>query len=253
MQYMGIHDITPQDLIAADWLNEYEASINALWSQLRMLNACIQVLEKLLLYPPDHLYVNPPLFWRLVEESLFDICVLIIWRISVDGDKRVLTLPKLKVQIMCHVKPEHKNWLEDTLCNTVFEEEIKAFRNRIEDIRNKYIGHINRERHLSPDTVNQKDKYEVLDEIRKYSAILGDYFSFLCFGDDKGVFSWPWGPPNDPLGVEGVLLQVAQGSTRINAPENDPAHWVYIKRDLSQEEMVTLNHFRTRLHLPLIG
>ena len=95
-------DTLPDDVIESSWIDSYKQTIDVLWWQLVRLNANIYNLEKILAFPFELFDpISPRHFWKLVENALFDSCVLIIWKVAVDNDfGEGITLQQFKNEII---------------------------------------------------------------------------------------------------------------------------------------------------------
>lgn len=243
--------MNPQTLLEPSWFPEYEASIDALWRQLLRLNANNMVLDKLLDFPLSLLAPKEQLFWDLIKEALFESSVLIIWRVAVDDDRRVLTLGKLMKLIATQIKPEFRDALSSIENLRAHDNAIDDFRGKIEYIRHNYVAHINHERHVRPTAEELKEDSVVLDELKGYASKICDYFDFLSFGLRRDLYLWGNSSDlRDPLNVAGILSKIAHDSPILNAPETNPDFWADIRQSLSQEEVDTLNDYRRRFSLP---
>ena len=122
---MNISETPPEELFDLLWLEVYEKSVDVLWWQLVRLNSSLLILERILFFPFDLFETNPHHFWRLIENALFESCVITIWRIAIDTDSQVLTISKLKNEIAEHVKVEYAEQLRAALKSLAFEEKSR--------------------------------------------------------------------------------------------------------------------------------
>ena len=248
---MNISEVPPEELLEPSWFETYEKSADALWWQLVRLNSNLLVLERIVFFPFDLFDTGPHHFWRLIENALFESCLMVISRIAIDTDPDVLTLNKLKIEIVGHIKAEYAEPLRATLKPLAFERAIESFRSRIRDIRDNYIAHFNQGRHLrpTPRELLKEDK-EILSELKSYTNIANNYFDFLCFGRRKAVLPWGYNSePSDSLDIDDILFRIARDSPILNAPESNPALWSSIRQGLSLEEIDTLNEYRRKFKL----
>jgi hypothetical protein len=174
-----------------------------------------------------------------------------IWRIAIDTDSQVLTISKLKNEIVVHVKAEFAEQLRATLKSLAFERKIESFRLRIKDIRDNYIAHFNLDRHLRPTPEEVKEDKAVLDELKSYTNVANDYFNFLCFGKRRALLPWGYiSESSDSLDVDDILSRIARDSPVLNAPEINPGLWSRIRQGLPHEEIDTINRYRRKFNLP---
>lgn len=250
---MKLSEICPEDLINPNWLDEYNKSINVVWRKLVRLNSNLLILSKIISFPFKLFDVNPPQFWRLVENALFDSCVLLIWQTCVDTDPQVLTIRKLKNQIFEHAINEKLSLLGKEFKQKAFDEKVTAFEEKVKDIRDNYVAHLNSERHLQFTQDNLKDDKTILDELKSYTDIINEYFQFLCFSNYFSLLPWDYSSEtNKSLDIDNILSTIARDSYILNAPETNQPLWKDIKDELSQSDIETLNQFREMFNLPKI-
>ncbi|SRR6266498_2037789 len=243
-----------QGVLEDTWLVSYEQQIDVLWKQLIRLNLGIRALNKLTSFPFDFFETSPQHFWKLVVEALFEMCVMIIWRIAVDERNEGLNLQRFKNLICQHVQ-DHKyaRLLKDSIRQKQLDKEIKALGLKIQQIRHNFIAHMNLTQHIDPNSSELSQKPLVLSEIEQYQRTVNEYFELLCFGKPRALL--PWEYPSDNLqedDIDRLLVTVAQHSTLINAPENNPYLWPGIRDSLTASQIEIVNKYRSKLGLPLV-
>ena len=258
---MKIQDMPPKDVIEPSWYASYEQNIEAVWWQLVRLNSTFFVLEKILSFPFDLFQPMPGTknFWKLVENALFETCVLIIWRVGVDNVyNEGLTLQQLKNQIFQHLRREDYHiQLKDIFKKGHFDGRISSLEPKIREIRHNYIAHYNLAKNVSPTPEQIKQRPLLLSELKQYQNTLNDYFDLLCFGHQRALLPIDYHPDViHPVGtdsrsdIERLLDNVARESSLLNLPENNPDHWNAFRRNLSKENIQTINKYRVKFELP---
>jgi hypothetical protein len=247
-------EISPQDVLEDTWLTSYEQNTEIIWQQLIRLNLGIRALNKLTSFPFDLFETTPQHFWRLVVAALFEMCVMIIWRIAVDTEDTGLTLQQFKNQICQHIRNDkYCNLLNDSIRQKHLNKEIDALGQKIKEIRHNFIAHLNLLQHIDPTLTKLSLKPLVLSEIEQYQKTVNEYFELLCFGNFKALLPWEYGSDDvSEDDIDRLLVNIAQNSTLINAPEKNPYLWPGILNNLTESQVEILNKYRSKLGLSLV-
>ena len=257
---MKLQEMAPKDLIESAWLDAYEENIEALWWQLVRLNSSIFVLDKVLSFPFDLFQPSPVPrhFWNLVQNALFETCVMVIWRVAVDNRSEGLTLQQLKNKIRENLcKEDYREQFGKTLKKVDFEKGVSTFRPKIEELRHNYIAHFNLVKNVNPTPEQIKQRSLLVSEVREYNDALKRFFRVLCFGRQRELL--PAGYHLDvihPVGSDGrsdiekLLDNVAKDSPVLNMPERDPDYWLHFSEGFSEQEVETFNGYRVKFGLP---
>ncbi len=119
--------LSPDDLLNTTWLPTYKAELDALWWQIVRLNSNIFVIEKIEKFPFDLFQTLPSHFWDLTYAALYDVCVMTVWKIAIDADRRTLTLRRFKNAILANLRdPNNRKLLKKQFAATQFDKTIKA-------------------------------------------------------------------------------------------------------------------------------
>lgn len=250
----NILEALPKELFQEVWLEEYEKSIEAIGGQLIKLNLGLLVLEKILHFPFHVFEDYPSVFWSLIEYSLFETSVLIIWRIGIDAGERGLTLRKLKNQVMQKfIRSEHKEQFGSEWRKLGGEQSINSFTQRITDIRNNYIAHFNLTKHTEPNPDELRERTEMLKELMGYRDILNSYFDLLCLGNRRALLPWDYLiEAKKQLDIDHILSVIAKDSAILNTPERNSALWPAIRESLTAHQIDFLNDYRKSFGLPTV-
>jgi len=103
---MNLKSLKPKEVIKEEWCQEYEDQIEMIWSQIVRLNLNLFVLEKIIKFPFKLFFPLGVPFWELVYHSLFETNILIIWEIAIDNDKNILTIKRLKNEVIKNIKDQ---------------------------------------------------------------------------------------------------------------------------------------------------
>jgi hypothetical protein len=247
-------EFSPQEVLEDTWLTSYEQHTEVIWQQLIRLNLGIHALNKLTSFPFDLFETTPQHFWKLVVTALFEMCVMIIWRIAVDTRTEGLTVQKFKNQICQHVRDEkYCKLLNNSIKQKQLDKEIKALGPKIEKIRHNFIAHLNLLQHTNPTLTELSRKPLVLTEIEQYQKTVNEYFELLCVGNFRELLPWEYAS-NDVSedDIDRLLVNIAQKSTLINVPEKNPHLWPGIRASLTESQVEILNKYRSKLGLSLV-
>ena len=260
---MEIDRLSPKDIIEESWLVSYEQNVEAIWWQLVRLNSTIFVLEKILSFPFDLFHPLPATkhFWNLVENALFETCILIIWRVGVDTVyTEGLTLQQFKNQVFQHLKTdEYRIPLKKALKKDNVQSSVSDLEKKIRELRNNYIAHYNLQRVTNPTAEQIRQRIFLPSELKQYQNTLNGYFDLLCFGHKRAVLPLEYHPDvTHPLGfdsqsdIERLLDNVARESALLNLPEKNPAYWFIYRQNLSEKSLKILNEYRAKFELPAV-
>ncbi len=251
---MNIREASPKDLIESSWYETYEDHVELIWEQLIRLNSSIFILENLLSFPFDLFLPGPRYFWNLVEEALFETCVMTIWRVAVDSSfEEGLTIRQLKNEILQHLNSdENREEFKRLLRKVNFDQAIARVEPVIREIRHSYIAHFHLEKHVNPPP---EERVLLFSEVQKFRDALNSLFELLCFGHGKATLPFEYHPDlrypkaNRFTDIELLLDNVAQYSPLLNMPEQNPTQWVHTREKLKDQEIEMLNKYRVRFGL----
>jgi hypothetical protein len=257
---ISILEMQPEDILTPSWHEEYESRISKLWWEFVTLNSQIYVMEELQKFPFDLLFPPPPPnhFWTLIERSLLESSLMIIWRVVVDQGAKLLTINNLKDDILKNLRS--KNFVDgftEILKSKNYDERLQSFKKQVEKIRNNYLAHLNREKLLNPNDQDIKDRGIKLNTLREFRDTLNDFLSILCFGHGRAVLPLEYDPNiipskgmNRTTDVQEILVNMACRSSILLFPENNPFGWKAYKEKLSQENLDIINSWRKKCGLP---
>jgi hypothetical protein len=256
-RHMQLKEMLPEELIDHSWLECYEQQITAIWWQLRRLSSNLFILDKVSAFP-FHLFVlEPQPFWELVRLNFFDMSLMIIWRVTLDPGRDVVTLRKLKNEIIRHLQREkYVSELKKVLRSVRFERAISELGPQLREIRTRGLAHTT----VPPDHHSNSGGAALpsvsLSELVGLQQTIHRLFEALCFGRGRLVYPLSYHPDvTHPAGMHGradierLLDCVARESLVLNMPEWQPQHWVLWRSKLSSESLETLNLYRRRFGL----
>jgi len=140
---MSVKKLPPKDLLLPSWSDEYEEKIDLIHQQLVRLNSSTFILEKLFSFRFDLFTPFNQNFWALIEQALFETCIMIVWRVGVDSHAEGLTLQQLKKEVLHNLKDDYKEEFRRLVKGANFEKTISSVKPTISKIRHNYIAHFN--------------------------------------------------------------------------------------------------------------
>lgn len=251
---MSIKEMPPKELILPSWWSSYEKNLQVIWRQLKRLNSSIFVLEKVLAFRFDLFTPFHQNFWTLVEGSLFETCVMTIWRIGVDSRSEGLTLGQLKNCISQNLRSEaYKIEFHKHVKEIQFEKTVSRIEPAIEEIRHNYIAHFNLDKHINPSPAELKERTLLFSEAKRFRNSLNAMFELLCFGHVYGVLPIDYlcPPKEKSTDIEQLLDSVVRDSGILNLPEKDPNIWPMLREKWKKENVIgIINEYRLKFGLP---
>ncbi len=210
--------------------------VEILWEQLVILNSNLLVLKKIINFPWHLFQPNPfPQFWSLTLKNLYDMCILIIWRITENNSKR-LSLP----QVINEIKNSKiEGYLKDI--NEIHRKVLKIRHGEIAHLGDKWMTNL-----------QKRHQYLLsIDSMKKMSDNLTKIFSAICeiLGFEGGREFVLWGLDKE---IEKLLNKFVKESPLLRMPEEQPGHWEIYKKKLSSSDIDILNQYRTKFGLSRI-
>lgn len=254
----------PKDMLAENWLEEYEQSIDALWVQIVRLNMLIYILEKINAFRFDLFAdLQQSHFWFLVESAFFESAIMTLWRTVIDNSYADgLTLQQLKNDMFENQRIKtaaDRQAFRKILKDIDFEKTLQNFRPTVEEIRHNYIGHFNLDKHLHPTTEDIAARKLVFSELVHLKDMTNLFFRALCFGHTKMVLPIAYDETvKHPVGsdsrtdIERILDSLAKQSVLLNLPEKQPLRWKHRRERLSEENMEVINRYRRKFGMPTV-
>lgn len=255
---MNIKEMEPKDLLEPSWLSTYEQDIFLLYRQLYRLNSSIFVLEEMRPFPFHLFGPDPRHFWDLARDALFETSVLALWRIAIDSSGDGLTLRQLKNEVFQHFrKAEYKTHFSKALKDGRFEQKISALEPKIRTLRHNYISHFNVDANVNPIPEQHNERVISLSELRNCLDVVNPFFRLLCFKKQMLLLPLEYDlnivHPGDPRSdIEQSLDCIAQNSTLLNLPEENPQLWEIVRKGLSETDIKKVNQYRTKFKLPRV-
>lgn len=259
---LNIQDISPEDAIDPNWLPEYKKQEEAIFWQIVQLNTQCFILQKISQFPFEPLYApHRVTFWTTVYFSLYESSLMTIWRIAVDTGSDFLTLKSLKNGIYKNIRNDGhypaqdiKDALSSAIRNVDFENKLSQIENSVRDLRHSYVAHLKRERATGSEP-RTSDPFP-FNKLKEMKEVIIQHFEILTFNRTFLYLPLQYAEnvrESEPLhripDIEKLLDQLADQSSILHEPEDNPHVWIHRRKRLSPETLSQINNYRERLGL----
>jgi hypothetical protein len=262
MMIKPLEELSAEEILAAEFFPIYQSEMNGLWQQILEMNSSIFILEKIESFP-FHIFGDKTPFWILTKNALFERVLMIIWRISIDEDvsrkgEPHLTIPRLKRLITKNLNAKssvHGRELASEFKN--IDRIVKYTRDKVADIRNNFLGHLNHEFNTNPrpkkiasiaiqlaDLMLLQAKINKMFELLSFNAL---YLPFYPEYDPNVIISGR--PATEDTDIGQLLDDIARNSAALNMPEDNPLLWKYEREDLEAADLQIINEYRRKFGL----
>jgi len=236
-----------------NWQKIYEERIEIIWRQFIQLNTQYFILDKLSTFRFDLFDGSKGPFWPAVYASLLESNILLLYKLIVDPDKRVLSILKFAKDIKKNLKPEYVAEFKNKWSSLDFDAKIEKIIDKVKELRNKAVAHLNKEYHTAI-LANSINEIKVgLDEHKELINASNKIFDFLCFGKGRSVFYVQYllrienSEKEEYLSdIEKILNKVAFHSKIWRMPEEQKEFWPHFReKNLSENDIKEINKYRT--------
>lgn len=225
------------------WIRQYWRHRDILWDEIVGLSTSLYLLERIIAF--DFQLFQPKaqnIFWHTTANSLYESCVLSVWRIAVDSGADLLTLSKFKAQTLVHItNPEAKKSVLRKLKRVDFEKSIESVQGQIRKLRHSRYGHL-------------KPVLPILVEVRDLRAIAANCLRLLnALSFEVVLHALPPAYLEWPSDVDLILGAIVCHSGILDMPEKEPAKWKEVADALTKYSRSLLNWCRRQHGLAEIG
>lgn len=249
-------DINLEEIFEPSDLKEYKLQVSAIANELSVLNANLHILGKILSFRFDLFTTVDGLFWDFVEKALIESIILGIWKITIDPDRKVITLSKFQSYMVKNIKDNHKASLFKSLKTLNYKVNIDDIDAVIKEIRHNYVAHFNFKKNTRPtkeDIENRKIDWQELVKVTKSIVCL---FNVLSFNQFSAYFFQYHPGVTDAYGskhqndIEDLLDSIAFNSELVNMPERQSTYWEAAGHSaVSIEDRKLINFYRSKMKL----
>jgi len=255
---MDFSELEPREVLHEEAIPEYERGMDFFYlGQLVPLNANIYIIEQVLEFPFE-LFVSPEdtIFFRLLVDNFYNTGLLTITRLATDSGKDLYTLLQFKNWVAQQVKDEFKEDFQKHLKQAKFDKKTQEMLEKARGLRNTSVAHIKRDLVLGN---IEQDRLNFV-ELKALRDALNVLLKALSFNKERLML-----PIQYHLGVvhpagadsrsdiQRILDNIARDSNMLNLPEKNPHHWAAFRKNLSEENLRTINKYRAKFGLPEVG
>jgi len=250
----------PESVLAADDFQEYKRRLEGVWPHLKVLNANIYLLSRLMGFPFEFLGVSPRPCWNIIQRALMDGCVLAIWRIALDSQSNGCTLLHVKNFLLSKLDdPQAKRFLAEEMRRLSPGEWKTTWGMKTEEIRHNYLAHYDLQKLNSPSKEQIEARSLTFMEIEKARDKITELFDALSFRVRYGSIPLEYHPgvviasqKDKRTDIEIILDMQAKESYLVNLPETNPIYWQHELSRMSPDDREKLNEYRRKFDLPMI-
>jgi len=254
---LGAMDKLSIQHINGDSIQQYESALDLLWHQAARMNSNMYILKKIAEFPFGLFAPPNPTCWALIADALYCNIIMIAWRILTDTGEDVLTLPKLKNEMLKKAKSEDsKSFIIDRLREANFDERVKSTRALIEQVRNEWLAHFQKDVVLAAHESQRGMPIISANRLISLSEATNDLITALSLDTGRAPIYLEYsGDVIKPAGtdprsdIEKLLDLVAQDSALLRMPEEQKEFWPTYRQGLSEEALATLNSYRRKFGL----
>ncbi|MBK8028635.1 MAG: hypothetical protein IPK17_03810 [Chloroflexi bacterium] len=217
---MQIEDV---DVIAPQYIEVYQKECQAIYWRLWAIHNELFILEKIESFPFDLFTAVPRrTFWKLIKRALIESIIVNLWTLVAEQDG-LFALQVFQNRIMTKFKRPDidvsvDEYLKKQLRRVDFKSRSKQVAMKINEIRNRYIAHMDYPTHIDPSSVVELKGLALnIAEIKEVHQTAYELFQVLWFGNYPVLDEWEYAPrPNAPnfiTDVEILLSFVASRSS----------------------------------------
>ncbi|HWR84009.1 MAG TPA: hypothetical protein VN285_11975 [Candidatus Deferrimicrobium sp.] len=254
----SLYSLRLEQIFNNKWHEEYERFLDALWRQVIYLNSNVFIIKRITSHPWNLFTLKDNHFWLLTFYSMFDSSVMIVNRICLDAARDVLTIPKLKTEILKQIKGSRLAAdFRKRLKEISFERNMKFAKSWLKERRDKRIAHFQYLNSPEKWAVDYQQLVRLAEDLPKICEIINSFFDALCFGGGRRKVLGDYGGdiiyPEDMdsrADITILLDWIAEHDPLLRMPEEQPKGWPYYRENLSADDLKTLNEYRKKFRLP---
>jgi len=250
------YDLSPDEVITAEFLDTYNRGMAHFFSELVELNVNLFILEKVLTFP-FAMFSSPheTIFFSAVARNFFRSSLLLVTKAATDRGGDFFTLVHFKTLVRQGVRDEFRAQVDHRLREAKFDRRVLALLEKARNMRSESVAHAIEGVVLGQDERARLDFGE-LCELRDELNLLLDALSFnvghmwlpVPYSSEA---IHPKGSDSRP-DIERILDEIARTSYLLNLPEQNPGMWALELQHRSSEDIKTLSKYRDKFGLPSI-
>ena len=247
---MDLEELKIDQVINNNFIEDYTKHIEAIWWQIVELDTDIYILNKLSKLPFETFHLTFPSspFWGQIYKTLFDMSLLIIWRISFDPNKKSLTLNKINQLIQ-------KNSVSDDIIEKLKTLELSPWivdtKIKVEKLRHKLIGHSD----IIINTYKPQEFFNMyrvrLNDLEKCRDDIVRYFDILCFDHNYSTRTREYLDFVDSdreTDIDKIFNLMVKDSPIFKMQDEHPEFWEkYYKKKIDKKDLEIIDYYRAKL------
>ena len=251
---IALRKLNPDEVLAEEFLPEYNSGMQFFHLQLVHLNANVYILDHVLEFPYRILLpADRSLFFRFVFENSYYASLLIITRLATDQGSEFFTLPRFKNKVRNAVKDEYRDDFDDLLRLARFNKHIEGMFKKASTLRSMRVAHSTEDFVLG----NAKEPLVRFGELKTLRDRLMDLFDAFTFNVDHVMEPLQYsdrvqvasgGKPKSD--IQEFMELIAGNSSGLRLPESNPDRWNAQRSDYHARELRAFNQYRQAFGLP---
>ncbi|HOI29743.1 MAG TPA: hypothetical protein PLZ15_08260 [Melioribacteraceae bacterium] len=252
----------PEDLLKIEYHPIYTKDIESIWWEIVKLNSTLFVLNKIVKFNFKFFgsYLTKDHFWQILRQSLYESCLLSLWKIDVDNTfDKGKTLNQIKNEIIGNLKLDEDRLLFiSEIKKNNYSKNVSELSEKVRLLRHNAVAHLNFEGIPRP-SENEETKIR-FEEIEYFTSQINILFEFICFGNGHFVVPLEYyeGDRVDSnqkhiTDIEEILDTLVKESNVFKMPIERPQVWEHYHKKLSVTEVNLINSYREKFKMELIN
>lgn len=243
---------TIDQLFDKTFADEYTKAMALFQEELSRFVVSKQIVDTIRVFPFKELKLqDDTIFFGTVVYNFMDSCMMIITKLFFDNDGDIITIPKLKNQIIQNFidQEDKKYYIEH--CKK-YKDKMKideSIKKAMQGLRNNLIAHFNKGVAFGSEKIDALswDEFNLLEKqvISSFEAIsLTTEYVLRPFEYDREIIKLNSRNNMKPPDIERLLSLIAMDCFVVNMPERNPNMWEVIKQNLAQSKRDNINKYR---------
>ena len=245
---MNIFKLPVDKLVESNWLEDYEKTINAFWSEVVKINSRFFILNRLIDFPFD-VFQPGNAFWKITMDSILESLILLVWKLVYDTEDNTLNLRRFKNSLLNHLATdEYKQEFRNKLREIRFEKRIKELKTKITFLRHNLIAHMNWNIY---EYKKNSENVIKLSEIYDLKISINFLFDLFCLSQKRSMQTLEY--LQKDTDIDEILLLIANKNDMLNMPEKNPELWKHTRNKINRHQLKQINYLRLKLGLSILN
>jgi hypothetical protein len=243
----------PEEVLTPDFLPAYTQLHQDIWFRLVHIDANLQILETIGLFPIHHLHApRNNIFWKMVFWNFVHMSVILLHSLISDEESQAHTLLKFKNTVLKHLRTDSlKLAYREKLNQAKLDKQLDPIREKIVRVRHEVVAHrfLDTQGHLKALNIEGVS----IPELRKVFEDTKRLFEVCCFGCKYFTTLYPPSVPGHKTpekDIEKILCLIVKNSNWLSQPERHAPFWQQIRPHKSIKKIEELNKWRAKFNLP---